>query len=139
MFETLSLNDKEKEYLDKKLKEAQREILIAQGSDWYWWYGEPNESKNDDVFDFLFRSHLINVYKILGLEIPEYLLIPLTHAASSPLRNPAREISPSLICAANDTTGEWKNAGHIFIADGPTSNINRLIKNIHFGSDKKFL
>ena len=72
-------NYKNKNSLDKKtLDDAYKEILIAESSDWFWWYGEPNKSKNDDVFDFLFRNHLMNVYRILNLEIPEYLKMPLT-------------------------------------------------------------
>ena len=30
------------------------EIYIAEGSDWFWWYGEPDKEE----FDFLFRSHI---------------------------------------------------------------------------------
>ena len=68
---------KEKTELEEKLFIAKREILISQSSDWYWWYGEPNESKSDGIFDFLFRSHLMNVYQVLDLEVPQYLKTPL--------------------------------------------------------------
>ena len=134
-----SKNKKEKADIMQKLDEAYREILISEGSDWYWWYGEPNESKNDDVFDYLFRNHLMNVYRILGLEVPEYLLIPLSVVTTKPLRNPTGEISPSLICDIQDKKKEWQNAGCIFIPDGPTSNVSRLVKNILFGFDDKNL
>ena len=132
-------NNDEKAELEKILNKAKREILIAQGSDWYWWYGEPNESKSDGIFDFLFRSHLINVYQILNLEVPEYLTIPLASATVRPLRNPSGKISPTLICDIDDKNNEWEKAGHIFIPDGPTSNVTRLIKSIHFGHDDDFL
>ena len=122
-----------------KIKKAYREILICEGSDWYWWYGEPNESKSDYIFDFLFRSHLMNVYEFLGIEIPEYLNMPLSVVTTRPLRNPTSNISPSLVCDKEDKLKEWENAGYIFIPDGPTSNISRLVKNIHFGYDKDFL
>ncbi len=132
-------NPEQRKKLEEILFEAKREILIAQGSDWYWWYGEPNESKNDDVFDFLFRSHLSNVYEILGLDVPEYLSRPLASATIHPLRNPSGKISPSLDCSEEDKNDEWKNAGFIFIPDGPTSNVGRLVKNIHFGYDDDYL
>jgi len=119
---------------EEKIKAAKREILISQGSDWYWWYGEPNESKSDGVFDFLFRQHLIQVYQILGLEIPQYLTIPLANATTRPLRNPGGPISPDLSCEYCDLL-QWQDAGYIFIPDSPTSNVARLIKNIHFGRD----
>lgn len=133
----LELSVQEKKYLKEKLKLAHREILIAQGSDWYWWYGEPNESKSDGIFDFLFRTHLMNVYEMLELEVPQYLTVPLANATTRPLRNPLKEISPSLVCDIDDVLNEWDNAGLIFVPDGPTSNVSRLIKNIYFGYDKE--
>ncbi len=134
---TPSLSAGEKKLLKEKLELAHREILIAQGSDWYWWYGEPNESKSDGIFDFLFRTHLMNVYEILELDVPQYLTVPLANVATRPLRNPLKEISPSLVCDAEDALKEWESAGLIFVPDGPTSNVSRLIKNIYFGCDKE--
>jgi alpha-amylase/alpha-mannosidase (GH57 family) len=63
---------------DKKaLQRAQEWLLIAEGSDWFWWFGEPNNSDFDAEFDQLFRFNLIQIYKELGLEIPENLLKPI--------------------------------------------------------------
>ncbi len=132
-------NNKQKQEFEKIYSQAKREILIAQGSDWYWWYGEPNESKNDDIFDYLFRSHLINVYEIIGLEVPKYLFNPLVDIQNRNLRNPLKNITPSLTCDIEDKNKEWKNAGYIFIPDGPSANISSLIKNIYFGKDDKNL
>ena len=131
-------NLKEKEALCAKIECAKREIMIAEGSDWYWWYGEPNESKSDGIFDFLFREHLANVYSILSMQIPKYLTIPLTASPNRPLRNPLGKINPDL-SALNSDISQWQNAGYIFIPDNPTSNLIRLIKNIHFGYDDKNL
>ena len=130
---------KNKDEILNKIKKAYREILICEGSDWYWWYGEPNESKSDYIFDFLFRSHLMNVYEFLGIQVPEYLTLPLSVVTTKPLRNPISYISPSLVCDKEDKLNEWQNAGYIFIPDGPTSNISRLVKNIHFGYDDEYL
>ena len=132
-------DNQEKNILKEKFKLAHREILISQSSDWYWWYGKPNESKSDGIFDYLFRRHLMNAYEIMGLKIPDYLTMPLTNIANKPLRNPKSEISPKLICDINDENKGWENAGTIFIPDGPTSNISSLIKNIYFGKDNEFL
>ena len=55
-----------------KLELAYKQIYIAEGSDWFWWYGE-----NHTDFDQLFRMHLSNFYTIIGKEIPEYLKSPL--------------------------------------------------------------
>lgn len=132
-------DEKSKKELSEKFDCAHREILISQSSDWYWWYGKPNESKSDGIFDYLFRRHLMNAYEIMKLEIPHYLTMPLASATTKPLRNPIGNISPKLLCDINDSQGEWENAGTIFIPDGPTSNISSLIKNIFFGKDEKYL
>ena len=63
--------------------EAQRklafdELLIAEGSDWNWWYGPEHHSANDRDFDELYRKHLSNVYQALGATPPDYLAQPIT-------------------------------------------------------------
>jgi alpha-amylase/alpha-mannosidase (GH57 family) len=42
----------------------------AEGSDWFWWFGDDQESGNDDEFDDLFRIHLKNVYREAGRTPP---------------------------------------------------------------------
>jgi alpha-amylase/alpha-mannosidase (GH57 family) len=66
-----------------RASEAQRklafdEILIAEGSDWNWWYGPEHHSANDRDFDELYRKHLSNVYQALGATPPDYLSQPIT-------------------------------------------------------------
>lgn len=56
----------------EKLKLAYKQMYIAEGSDWFWWYGDDH-----GYFDGLFRMHLSNFYKILDMEPPEYLKSPL--------------------------------------------------------------
>ena len=65
----------------EKAKLAFEELLIAEGSDWNWWYGPEHHSANDRDFDELYRKHLSNVYQLLGAEVPLYLAQPiaLTH------------------------------------------------------------
>jgi alpha-amylase/alpha-mannosidase (GH57 family) len=58
-------------------RNALEEILIAEGSDWCWWYGEENSSAQDDAFDRLFRQHLMNVYTILGAAVPDELQVSI--------------------------------------------------------------
>lgn len=139
--EKLSKIKDEKEIIKfkNKFKIAYREVLITQGSDWYWWYGLPNESKNDEVFDYLFRQHLMNAYIMMDWEIPQYLTVPLVEVSNKTLRNPTAKITPSLVCDVKDEKKEWQNAGYIFIPDGPTSNISSLLKNINFGCDDENL
>src|SRR6266700_1845871 len=54
-------------------KLAYEELLIAEGSDWNWWYGPEHGSDNRPEFDQLYRDHLTNVYRALGLVAPDAL------------------------------------------------------------------
>ena len=56
---------------------AFEELLIAEGSDWNWWYGPEHHSANDREFDELYRKHLSNVYQTLGGTAPEALAQPI--------------------------------------------------------------
>ena len=42
---------------------AWKELYIAEGSDWCWWFGDDHSSDNDETFDLLFRKHLKNIYR----------------------------------------------------------------------------
>ena len=66
-----------------RCSEAQRklafeELLIAEGSDWNWWYGPEHSSANDREFDELYRKHLANVYQALGAIPPDHLAQPIS-------------------------------------------------------------
>jgi len=37
-----------------RIRQAWEEIYIAEGSDWFWWFGDDHSSAQDDVFDYLF-------------------------------------------------------------------------------------
>ncbi len=119
----------------EQIKAAKSEIYIAEGSDWFWWYGEPNNSGQDHIFDFMFREHLKNVYTIIDKQVPNYLEMPLISFIGKPLKNPKREISPLLngMIQGND---EWLYAGCIDIPDGPILQENKLFNRIYFGNDK---
>jgi len=63
-------------------KLAYEELLIAEGSDWNWWYGPEHHSANDREFDELYRKHLSNVYQALGATPPDYLAQPIATVAA---------------------------------------------------------
>ncbi|HLH09590.1 MAG TPA: glycoside hydrolase family 57 protein [Terriglobales bacterium] len=63
---------------------AFEELMVAEGSDWNWWYGPEHHSANDRDFDELYRKHLSNVYQALGAEAPSYLAQPIALSAARP-------------------------------------------------------
>lgn len=57
-------------------------LYIAEGSDWFWWFGDDQDSGRDSEFDDLFRLHLRNVYRGLSSEPPASLdqaIVPHTY------------------------------------------------------------
>lgn len=65
---------------------AYEELLIAEGSDWFWWYGDDHSSPQDREFDEQFRRHLRHAYEALGLVAPAELLeTNITTGAAPPL------------------------------------------------------
>jgi len=63
---------------------AFQEVLIAEGSDWNWWYGPEHHSANDREFDELYRKHLSNIYQVLGSAPPDYLAQPVIGGVARP-------------------------------------------------------
>ena len=55
------------------LESAWESLYIAEGSDWFWWYGLDQDSGYDELWDTLFKVHLSNIYRPLGLDLPPYL------------------------------------------------------------------
>jgi len=62
--------------------------MIAEGSDWNWWYGPEHHSGNDRDFDELYRKHLSNVYQALGGTPPDYLARPIIAGGAEATRLP---------------------------------------------------
>jgi alpha-amylase/alpha-mannosidase (GH57 family) len=69
-------------------KLAFEELMIAEGSDWNWWYGPEHSSANDREFDELYRKHLSNVYQALGAVPPDYLAQPISRTGANHLFTP---------------------------------------------------
>jgi alpha-amylase/alpha-mannosidase (GH57 family) len=116
---------------------AFEELLIAEGSDWCWWYGPEHDSANRPEFDQLFRSHLANVYRFLNLTPPEELSRPILRVAvPAVLVDPSGPIAPTI---DGEVTSyfEWMGAG-IYRVDersGAMHGKKFLVKELQFGTD----
>lgn len=75
---TLTEFEQQNQDFDKTaIQNAWKQIYIAEGSDWCWWYGDEHRNPSNTQFDILYRKHLASVYEFLNLEIPEELSIPI--------------------------------------------------------------
>jgi alpha-amylase/alpha-mannosidase (GH57 family) len=95
----------------EKRRLAQEEIWIAEGSDWCWWYGPEHSTSNDEEFDWLFRKHLSNVYRLLRASAPDELAVPLKRPRGQALNvEPSGKIAPTIDGAVTNYF-EWIGAG----------------------------
>ncbi|KAA3601474.1 MAG: glycoside hydrolase [Calditrichaeota bacterium] len=73
----LIADEEAKETSKKLISKAKEFIFVAEGSDWFWWYGDQNQTDFANEFDRLFRINLIEVYKVFGKKIPKDLEVPV--------------------------------------------------------------
>jgi alpha-amylase/alpha-mannosidase (GH57 family) len=52
---------------------AERQLALCEASDWFWWFGDYNPATTVTEFDTLFRSHLGQLYQLLGRPLPATL------------------------------------------------------------------
>ncbi len=92
--------------------EAYDSLYAAEGSDWFWWFGDDQDSGHDDEFDELFRGHLANVYRAIGRDIPPALSRRIVPA--SVLWRPGTRVGPlqagDILTVRNNCPGvlEWR-------------------------------
>ncbi len=113
----------------------------AEGSDWFWWYGDDHPSADRAVFDRIFRAHLASVYERAGLAAPADLRIPVLRAVAPAERcEPVGLIHP-LLDGRPTQFYEWHLAGRCRVAGaggamhrGPAS-----VQELHYGFDLESL
>jgi hypothetical protein len=120
---------------------AWEEIYIAEGSDWFWWFGEDHSSAQDALFDYLFRKHLQNVYFVLGDPPPPELARPISGRGQRPIHTLPRAFL-NVKVDGRRTFFEWLSAGRYtcqnergtmaMAAPGP-------MKDVYFGFDPQTL
>jgi hypothetical protein len=117
---------------------AWRSVYAAEGSDWFWWYGDEHVSREDPEFDALFRAHIRHVYESIGVHVPHKALQPIMarrRGVAIPLE-PAAVINP-LLDGRVTTFYEWKLAGlYESYRDGTKGlGADRIVCAIYFGFD----
>jgi alpha-amylase/alpha-mannosidase (GH57 family) len=129
-----------KNSLDPEQTSAIEELLhIAQGSDWFWWFGKENYTPDIAVFDNLFRQNLIKIHQLLRRPVPDALTRPIAgavHAERLHIIQP-RDYLEAIIDGRISDFFEWQDAGRIDINSyGGAMNIaNPIVKTLYFGFD----
>lgn len=121
----------------ERLRRAWDEIFIAEGSDWFWWYGDDHSSPQDGLFDQLFRKHLQNVYTLLKASPPPILSQPISRTERRAIHT-----KPTGFLAVKvdgrSTYFEWISAAHYVSGSerGTMTLVTEgLVREIFFGFD----
>jgi alpha-amylase/alpha-mannosidase (GH57 family) len=103
---------------------AYESLLAAEGSDWFWWYGDDFTTDNAAEFDALFRRHLAQAFRHLGIAPPERLGRPIIAPSKDATRTRAVVVQPRrlvepVIDGFSHAYFEWSGAGTYSPAQGP--------------------
>lgn len=133
-----------------KLAQARRHLLAAEGSDWFWWYGDDFSTENASEFDALFRDRLVRAAALVGESAPARLSEPLSKQArrQSTRQGPqalAGIVAPRglLSPTIDGRTGcysDWLGAGVVRPARlGSMHRSETVLSALHFGCDDQHL
>ncbi len=117
-------------------EEALERVLVAEGSDWFWWFGRGHRSEFVDEFDRLFRSNLIDALRIARKRIPKELLSPIKEKVSLST-SPSYYIKPEI---DGEVTSyfEWLNAGRVELTSFSTTESSCVyMKELYYGYDRE--
>jgi hypothetical protein len=123
------------------LAHAHEEVLIAEGSDWCWWYGDDHSSEHDLAFDELYRRHLRNVYRLLGRPVPDELFVSnISQSAPLPEETAPTGLITPRFDGEESSYFEWLGAGSLQLrpvagAMHQASYTGLVLSEIHFGFD----
>jgi len=69
---------------DKQIQQAELQLAVCEGSDWFWWFGDYNPGEAVSNFEQQFRLNLANLYRLLGEQPPAYLALSFTPGSGDP-------------------------------------------------------
>ncbi len=136
--EFLKRATEEKRASTEVLERAWKELYIAEGSDWYWWFGGEFSSAQDALFDLLFRRHLMNVYALLGESPPGALMRPIKRVAQRIIHSQPRSFLKVKV-DGRQSFFEWLNSGSYRAGQerGTMAQVTEgLVRQVQFGFDR---
>ncbi|MGQ9819558.1 MAG: glycoside hydrolase family 57 protein [Candidatus Kapaibacteriales bacterium] len=116
-------------------QKALQMIMIAEGSDWFWWYGDDNFAPNKKDFDALFRWYLQKILEVVGEPVPQELNFPIGELYKTKIFIPAsKKITENQFRNLSIDLGWGRYQSRYAISSMHSS--NELISDIFFGNGK---
>ncbi len=109
-------------------------LYAAEGSDWFWWFGEGHSSNQDAMFDQLFREHIVAIYTALNEPVPAILRQAVDAHGDRGDHGPQSFIHPAIDGHGDEQ--DWDKAGRIEIggARGTMHNSSK-VQRLWYGVD----
>ncbi len=123
------------------VQEALDMLYIAEGSDWFWWYGDEHVSANQADFDLLFRWYVQEAYRLCGKPAPEESFTPIIKSGKQHIIIPQRGAMRPTIDGRVSSEQEWQNAGYYdaVLSGGAMHQAADIFKRLCFGQDETML
>ncbi len=136
-----SFEEEHPEFDPERLAAAWQQIHIAEGSDWCWWYGDEHRGQGNVTFDRIFRRHLVAVYDLLGLEVPDQLWVPIYQGETKSQTTPPDTLLSPEVDGRVTHFYEWSGAGiyDCLEAGGSMHRVERYLSTIYFVYDHERL
>ncbi|MFZ5481444.1 MAG: glycoside hydrolase [Myxococcota bacterium] len=103
-------------------------LYAAQGSDWFWWYGEEFSTPFSGEFDRLFRAHLAAAWEAMGEPVPDALARPLKKPGADALAPPRAPLGPD-----GEDWFAWAGAGRLDLRAGAMAPMRDMPRALLFG------
>jgi alpha-amylase/alpha-mannosidase (GH57 family) len=120
----------------EQLNKALRYLYIAEGSDWFWWYGDTFYTVNEEEFDRLFRKNLKKVLEVIKKPMLDFLHTPVIALSETQLNaQPLDFITPVLDGIPTDYY-EWEGSAVCYqTSTTGRHNPEPFIYRIYYGFD----
>lgn len=123
-----------KEAPEEDIQAALDSMYLAEGSDWFWWYGQDQDSGDDRYFDRAYRALLREVYVHLGEEVPDFLRVPIiSEQPVEAAQEATATISPRIDGRAGEQ--EWAGAGEYAFTGGVQASGGEALAGMAYGHD----
>ncbi len=126
---------------DEPLARAWRALAAAQGSDWFWWFGDEHQTEFAAEFDALFRGHLVAAHRLAGEEPPAELAVPVRAGRQAVAGRPPRAPLAVVLDGRVSHYYEWLDAGRCDArgARGAMHQAVSPLAELHYGADDRSL
>lgn len=140
--ELVAGHERAKDVPAPQLDEARRHLLAAEGSDWFWWYGDDFQTQTAAAFDGLFRQRLLKALELVGEPPLDRLLSPLSERSLSHDTGISRAATGPIhpvLDGRRASSAQWRKAGTLRPERGAMYRSTSLLQAVHPGFDEDWL